>query len=276
MHVGKTLCKCYLFSKCTPSERLLIPMRVVCLQDVGGGGPARSYPIGGLCYYLSPPETLGHIAEDPIHAVLYIVFMLGSCAFFSKTWSDVSGSSAKDVSGFLCVEVSLERSWYWDGVPGGGWFWQPITWPPARLLAVNKVAGLWSSVSFETKNQARVCYGQQKLSWRSHGRWNTKVYPACEIEFWTFQSLGGGLRGWSLVQYSSGDKTQGLVCYGSAEVKDPTAIETQNFYPAHEKEIPYFGNLDFETTGCSKIIGASSNFYPSPSPTPQKKFTGMP
>lgn len=27
--------------------------------DVGGGGPARSYPIGGLCYYLSPPETLG-------------------------------------------------------------------------------------------------------------------------------------------------------------------------------------------------------------------------
>ena len=68
--------------------------------DVGGGGPARSYPVGGLCYYLSPPETLGHVAEDPIHAILYIVFMLGSCAFFSKTWIDVSGSSAKDVSTF--------------------------------------------------------------------------------------------------------------------------------------------------------------------------------
>ncbi len=38
------------------------------------------------------------MAEDPIHAVLYIVFMLGSCAFFSKTWIEVSGSSAKDVS----------------------------------------------------------------------------------------------------------------------------------------------------------------------------------
>ena len=65
--------------------------------DVGGGGPARAYPIGGLCYYLSPPESLGQIATDPIHAVLYICFMLGSCAFFSKTWIDVSGSSAKDV-----------------------------------------------------------------------------------------------------------------------------------------------------------------------------------
>lgn len=33
-----------------------------------------------------------------MHAVVYIVFMLGSCAFFSKTWIEVSGSSAKDVS----------------------------------------------------------------------------------------------------------------------------------------------------------------------------------
>merc|ERR1711976_1038816 len=33
-----------------------------------------------------------------LHAMLYIVFMLGSCAFFSKTWIDVSGSSARDVA----------------------------------------------------------------------------------------------------------------------------------------------------------------------------------
>ena len=64
-------------------------------SDAGGG---RAYPIGGLCYYLSPPETFSHILEDPLHAMLYIFFMLGSCAFFSKTWIDVSGSSAKDVS----------------------------------------------------------------------------------------------------------------------------------------------------------------------------------
>lgn len=66
-------------------------------EAVGGGGPARSYPVGGLCYYLSPPENVSHVIEDPIHAIIYITFMLGSCAFFSKTWIDVSGSSAKDV-----------------------------------------------------------------------------------------------------------------------------------------------------------------------------------
>merc|ERR1711948_81050 len=61
-------------------------------SDAGGG---RAYPIGGLCYYLSPPETFSHLLIYPIHA---IIFMLGSCAFFSKTWIDVSGSSAKDVA----------------------------------------------------------------------------------------------------------------------------------------------------------------------------------
>merc|ERR1712226_832723 len=77
--------------------------------DVGGGGPARSYPIGGLCYYFSPPETLEHIVTDPIHALLYIIFMLGSCAFFSKTWIDVSGSSAKDVAKQLKEQQMVMR-----------------------------------------------------------------------------------------------------------------------------------------------------------------------
>ena len=73
-------------------------------SDAGGG---RAYPIAGLCYYLSPPESAGHILEDPIHAILYIIFMLGSCAFFSKTWIDVSGSSAKDVSWNTVLKIPL-------------------------------------------------------------------------------------------------------------------------------------------------------------------------
>lgn len=67
------------------------------------------YPIGGLCYYLSPPETISHIITDPIHAIVYIVFMLGSCAFLSKTWIDVSGSSAKDVARQLRDQQMLMR-----------------------------------------------------------------------------------------------------------------------------------------------------------------------
>merc|ERR1712159_732377 len=74
-----------------------------------GGGPSRSYPTGGLCYYLSPPESLSQIGVDPIHALVYIIFMLGSCAFFSKTWIDVSGSSAKDVAKQLKEQQMVMR-----------------------------------------------------------------------------------------------------------------------------------------------------------------------
>uniref|UniRef100_H3BAN6 SEC61 translocon subunit alpha 2 n=1 Tax=Latimeria chalumnae TaxID=7897 RepID=H3BAN6_LATCH len=78
-------------------------------QDVSGSGPARSYPVGGLCYYLSPPESMGAIFEDPVHVVVYIIFMLGSCAFFSKTWIEVSGSSAKDVAKQLKEQQMVMR-----------------------------------------------------------------------------------------------------------------------------------------------------------------------
>lgn len=78
--------------------------------DQGASGPGRaSYPIGGLCYYMSPPESLGHIVDNPFHALVYVCFMLGSCAFFSKTWIDVSGSSAKDVAKQLKEQQMVMR-----------------------------------------------------------------------------------------------------------------------------------------------------------------------
>jgi len=54
-------------------------------------------PIGGLAYYISPPQSMHDILRDPIHALIYAIFVLSSCAFFSRIWIDVSGSSAKDV-----------------------------------------------------------------------------------------------------------------------------------------------------------------------------------
>ncbi len=57
-----------------------------------------SAPVGGLAYYISPPRDFVDIMRDPFHTLFYIVFVLGSCALFSKIWIDVSGSSARDVA----------------------------------------------------------------------------------------------------------------------------------------------------------------------------------
>jgi len=58
----------------------------------------QSVPVGGLAYYISPPVSTGDIIADPIRTIFYISFVLTSCALFSKTWPEVSGTSAKDVA----------------------------------------------------------------------------------------------------------------------------------------------------------------------------------
>ncbi|KAK9829859.1 hypothetical protein WJX72_008284 [[Myrmecia] bisecta] len=56
------------------------------------------HPVSGLVYYISPPQSLAAVAQNPIHALFYVAFMLSACALFSKTWIEVSGSSANDVA----------------------------------------------------------------------------------------------------------------------------------------------------------------------------------
>uniref|UniRef100_M8C119 Protein transport protein Sec61 subunit alpha n=1 Tax=Aegilops tauschii TaxID=37682 RepID=M8C119_AEGTA len=57
-----------------------------------------SIPVGGLAYYVTAPSSMADILANPFHALFYVVFMLSACALFSKTWIEVSGSSAKDVA----------------------------------------------------------------------------------------------------------------------------------------------------------------------------------
>jgi len=61
-------------------------------------GSGQSVPVGGLAYYVSPPHSVAEIVGDPIHALFYLIFILGTCGWFSKTWIEVSGSASKDVA----------------------------------------------------------------------------------------------------------------------------------------------------------------------------------
>lgn len=51
--------------------------------------------------------SLADMAANPFHALFYLVFMLSACALFSKTWIEVSGSSAKDVAKQLKVMTNI-------------------------------------------------------------------------------------------------------------------------------------------------------------------------
>lgn len=57
-----------------------------------------SLPVGGLAYYISPPATFVGMFADPFHALFYLMFTLTACAIFGKMWTDVSGTSVRDVA----------------------------------------------------------------------------------------------------------------------------------------------------------------------------------
>jgi len=67
-------------------------------QQVEGAYQQHSVPVSGLAYYLSAPNTLAELLRDPLHTVFYLTFVLASCALFSRTWIEVSGSAPRDVA----------------------------------------------------------------------------------------------------------------------------------------------------------------------------------
>lgn len=61
-------------------------------------GGLQLYADSGLSYYIQPPVNLTDALMDPVKTTFYVCFVLGSCALFSTTWIDISGTSPKDVA----------------------------------------------------------------------------------------------------------------------------------------------------------------------------------
>ena len=80
-------------------------------SDVQDG---QSVPTSGIAYYISPPNSFGEVVTDPIHALVYIMFVMGSCAIFSKTWITVSGAAPEDVAKQLQDQQMIMKGWRED------------------------------------------------------------------------------------------------------------------------------------------------------------------
>lgn len=61
-------------------------------------GTGNLIPVGGIAYYISPPNSFSEILYDPFRAVFYLVFLLTACAIFSRAWMEVSNKSPRDVA----------------------------------------------------------------------------------------------------------------------------------------------------------------------------------
>lgn len=62
------------------------------------GNSSQLYAVSGLAYYIQPPVNFADAMLDPIKSTIYVIFVLGSCAIFSTTWIEISGTSPRDVA----------------------------------------------------------------------------------------------------------------------------------------------------------------------------------
>ncbi|HNZ87815.1 MAG TPA: preprotein translocase subunit SecY [Methanofastidiosum sp.] len=55
-------------------------------------------PKSGLIYYLTPPQSIEVLLNEPIRAVIYLVVFIALCAMFSVLWIDLTGMGSKEVA----------------------------------------------------------------------------------------------------------------------------------------------------------------------------------
>jgi preprotein translocase SecY subunit len=55
-------------------------------------------PTGGIVYYLTPPNGISQTAANPLHAVIYCVFLMTFAVMFARIWVEIGGLSSRTVA----------------------------------------------------------------------------------------------------------------------------------------------------------------------------------
>jgi preprotein translocase SecY subunit len=54
--------------------------------------------VGGLAYFVTPPNTIQGVAAEPLRAVIYLAILVAFCAVFSLIWLEVGGLGPSKVA----------------------------------------------------------------------------------------------------------------------------------------------------------------------------------
>jgi len=55
-------------------------------------------PVGGLAYYVTPPNSVLGVAAEPVRAAVYLAILVAFCAVFSLIWLEVGGLGPEKVA----------------------------------------------------------------------------------------------------------------------------------------------------------------------------------
>ncbi len=57
-----------------------------------------TYPTGGLVYYMTSPQSVEQTIADPVHSVIYLLYLVGMAVVFAKLWVEIGGLNPKQVA----------------------------------------------------------------------------------------------------------------------------------------------------------------------------------
>jgi len=57
-----------------------------------------AYPIGGIVYYMTAPQGVNQTVADPVHAAIYLVYLVGMAVLFARLWVEIGGLNPKAVA----------------------------------------------------------------------------------------------------------------------------------------------------------------------------------
>jgi preprotein translocase subunit SecY/protein transport protein SEC61 subunit alpha len=57
-----------------------------------------TYPTGGFVYYITAPQSLSQTIGDPVHSVIYVIWLVGMAVLFARLWVEIGGLNPKAVA----------------------------------------------------------------------------------------------------------------------------------------------------------------------------------
>ncbi|MBI3840911.1 MAG: preprotein translocase subunit SecY [Thaumarchaeota archaeon] len=61
-------------------------------------GSLSQYPNGGIVYYMTAPQGVDSTVADPIHAAIYLMYLIGMAVLFARLWVEIGGLNPRAVA----------------------------------------------------------------------------------------------------------------------------------------------------------------------------------
>ncbi len=61
-------------------------------------GTQSSIPNGGLVYYLTAPQGVNYTIGDPLHSIVYLLYLVGMAVLFARLWVEIGGLNPRAVA----------------------------------------------------------------------------------------------------------------------------------------------------------------------------------